>query len=43
MDNETPLIIAANGGHFEVVKFLIENGAKVDIRNVHNKSAADVA
>ena len=32
-DGETPLHLAAGGGHLETVKYVIEHGASVDVRN----------
>ena len=32
-DQETPLMLAANGSHFEAVKFLIGKGADPNLKN----------
>ncbi|KAJ6237966.1 ankyrin repeat [Anaeramoeba flamelloides] len=39
----TPLIIASNNGHFQVVKYLVEKGANPDLRNNLGETALDLA
>lgn len=39
----TPLMVAAMNGHEEVVKLLIENGAKPELKNSDGKTAMDLA
>lgn len=37
--NKTPLIYASRGGSFEIIKFLIENGADMNIQDVNKNTA----
>lgn len=37
--NKTPLIYASRGGSFEIVKFLIENGADLNLQDVNKNTA----
>lgn len=37
------MMMAARGGHLEVVKLLIEEGADVDVKNDNDQTAADWA
>ena len=39
----TPLLAASGGGHLEVVKFLLDNGAVLDLKNNAGKTALDIA
>jgi hypothetical protein len=39
----TPLIIATYKGRYEIVKYLIKRGAKVDGKNIHNDTALSYA
>merc|ERR1711998_338955 len=32
-ENQTALLVAAGGGHYSVAKFLIENGAKTNVKD----------
>ncbi len=41
--SRTPLHAAAANGHLEVVKFLIENGADIYLKDKHLKTALDAA
>ena len=34
-DQNTPMHFAARNGHFMIVKFLLESGARPDITNAH--------
>lgn len=38
-NNKTPLIFAAQGGHLEVVAYLIDMGAELDARNAANETS----
>lgn len=40
---EIPLFAAAENGHIETVKFLLEKGVSLDRRNDHNETVYDVA
>ena len=35
----TPLMMAAKQGHFEIVKYLVENGAKIKQKDKFSKNA----
>ena len=37
-DSTTALILAAHGGHFDIVKLLVENGADVKWKNISIKN-----
>ena len=42
-DNDTALMRAAGGGHLEMVRFLLENGADREIKNRQNQNAITFA
>jgi ankyrin repeat protein len=43
MSNETPLHHAAMNGHLNVVKFLVQKGANVTLKNGSGQTASEVA
>ena len=40
---QTPLIIASNLGNFEIVRLLVENGARINLRDEKGRTAASLA
>ena len=42
-NKQTPLFLAANGDHLEVVKFLIDNGAQINAKDKNGNTALEFA
>lgn len=42
-EGETPLILAARGGHADTVRLLLDKGATIDARTKHNSTALHMA
>ena len=42
-DEKTPLMMAVRGNEIEIVKWLVENGADITIKNVDDLTAIDIA
>ena len=43
VDEETPLMFAARGGHTHVVKYLLANGSDPTLTNIYHETAADMS
>ncbi|MNW07170.1 Ankyrin repeat protein [compost metagenome] len=42
-NGQTALHLAAQQGNIELIVLLLENGARIELKNVNNKTASDLA